>query len=97
MGMMVEKVVAELMSQEARCRGLPSDAQVGSTQGQSASDAVAIMLDSTHEGWKTGDITGVLLMDIGTAFRSVPKGRLVNLMKVRKVDKNIIQWTSSCL
>jgi len=97
MGKVVEKVVAELLSDEAERRGLLSDGQFGSRRGRSAIDAVAIMVDRSHAAWKGGHIAGVLLMDIKAAFPSVAKGRLVNLMKVRQMDGDLIQWTESFL
>jgi hypothetical protein len=39
----------------------------------------------------------VLLMDIKAAFPSVAKGRLVNLMKVREMDGDLVQSTESFL
>jgi hypothetical protein len=74
-----------------------SDGQFGSKKGQSAIDAAAIMVDRAHAAWTNGHVTGVLLMDIKAAFRSVAKGRLVNLMKVRQMDGDLIQWTESFL
>jgi len=55
------------------------------------------MVDRAHAAWTNGHITGVLLMDIQTAFPSVTKGRLVNLMKVRQMDGDLIRWAESCL
>jgi hypothetical protein len=78
MGKVVEKVVAELVSEEAESRGLLSDGQFGSSKGRSAVDAAAIMVDRAHAAWMNGHITGLLLMDIKAAFPSVAKGRLVN-------------------
>jgi len=95
MGKVVEKVVAELLSDEAERRGLLSDGQLGSRRGRSAIDAAAIMVDRAHAAWKGGHIAGVLLMDIKAAFPGVAKGRLVNLMKVRQMDGDLIQWTES--
>jgi len=97
LGKLVDKVVADLLSEEAERRGLLSDGQFGSRKGRSAIDAVAIMVDRAHAAWKNGHITGVLLMDIKAAFPSVPKGRLVNLMKVRQMDGDLIRWTESFL
>jgi len=48
------------------------------------------MVDRAHAAWKGGHIAGVLLMDIKAAFPSVAKGRLVNLMKVRQMDGDLI-------
>jgi hypothetical protein len=97
MGKVVEKVVAELLSEEAERRGLHTDGQFGSRKGRSAVDAAAIMVDIAHATWTNGHITGVLLMDIKAAFPSVAKRRLVNLMKVRQMDGDLIRWTESFL
>jgi len=94
MGKVVEKVVAELLSEGAEKRGLLSDGQFGSRKGRSAIDAAAIMVDRAHASWKSGHITGVLIMDIKAAFPSVAKGRLVNLIKDRQMDGDLIRWTS---
>jgi hypothetical protein len=73
MGKVVEKVVAELLSDEAQRRELLSDGQFGSRKGRSAMDAAAIMVDKAHATWRNGHITGVLLVDIKAAFPSVAK------------------------
>jgi len=39
----------------------------------------------------------MLLLVIEAAFPSVAKGRLVNIMKVRQIDGDLIQWTESFL
>jgi hypothetical protein len=78
MGKVVEKVVSELLSDEAERRGLLSDGQFGSRSGWSAIDAVAIMVDRTYAAWRDGHIAGMLLLVIKVAFRSMAKERLVN-------------------
>jgi hypothetical protein len=97
MGKVVEQVVAELLLEEAERMGLLSDGQFGSRKGRAAINAAAIMVDKAHTAWKNGHITGVLLMDIKAAIPSVAKGRLVNLMKVSQMDRDLIRWTESCL
>jgi len=97
MGKVVEKVAAELLSEEAEGRGLLSDGRFGSMKGWSAIDAAAIMVDRAHAAWGNGHITGVLLMDMKAASPSVATGRLVNLMKVRQMDGDCIQWTECFL
>jgi len=96
-GKVVEKVVAELLSDEAERKGLVSDGKFGSRRGWSAIDAAGILVDRAHPAWRDGHIAGVLLMDIKAAFPSVAKGRLVNLMKVRQMDGDLIRWTESFL
>jgi len=51
MGKVVEKVVAELMSDEAAMRGLVSDGKFASRRERSAIDAAAIMVDRAHAAW----------------------------------------------
>ena len=89
-GKVVEKVAAELLSEEAERRGQLSDGQFGSRNGRSAIDAAATMVDRTQAAWTNGNITGVLLMDIKAAFPSVANGRLVNLMKVKELDRDLV-------
>jgi hypothetical protein len=91
MGEVLEKVAAELLSEEAGRRGVLSDGQSGSRNGRSAIDTAVIIADRAHAAWTIGHITGVLLMDIKAAFPSVAKGRLVNLMKVRQTDGDLHQ------
>jgi len=90
MGHVVEKVVAELLPDEAERRGLLSDVQFGCRRGRSAIDAAAIMVDRAHSAWRDGHIAGLLLINIKAAFPSVAKGRLVNLMNVRQLDGDLI-------
>ena len=94
---MVESVVAELLSEDSARGVLLSDGQFGSRKGQSAIDAVAIIVDRDHAAWTHGHITSVLLMDLKEAFPSVVKRRLVNLMKIRQMDGDLIWWTESFL
>lgn len=55
------------------------------------------MVDRAHAAWTTGHIIGVLLMDIKAAFRSMAKGRLVNVLKIREIDGDLILRTKSLL
>jgi hypothetical protein len=64
----VEKVVAELLSDEAERLALLSDGHFGRTKKRSAIDTAAIMVDRVHTVWKKDNITGVLLMDINATF-----------------------------
>jgi len=92
MGKVVEKVAAELLSEEAERRGPLSDRQFRSRKGRSAIEVEAIMVDRAHAAWTNCHITGVILMDIKAAFPSVAKGRLVNLMMVRQMQGDLIRW-----
>ena len=97
MGNVVETVAAELLSEETKMRRLQRNGQFGSRKGQSAIDAVAIMVYRAHAAWTNVHIAGVFLIDIKAAFPNVAKGRLVNLMKVRQMHRDLIQWTQNFL
>jgi hypothetical protein len=71
MGRVVEKVVAEILSNEAERRALLSDGQFGSRNKRSAIEAAAIMVDRAHSACKEDNIMGVLLVDIKAVFPSV--------------------------
>jgi hypothetical protein len=55
-----------------------------------AIDAAAITVDRAHTAWRNSLIKGLLLLEIQAAIRSLAKGRLVNLMKGRKIDGDLI-------
>jgi hypothetical protein len=97
MGKELERVASELLFEDADRRDLLSDRQFGSRIAWSAIDGAAIMVDRAHAAWTNSHITGVLLMDIKAAFPSVAKGRLVNLMKVRQMDGDVVRWTEGFL
>jgi hypothetical protein len=95
MGKVIEKIAAELLSDEAERRGRLSDRQFWIRKGRSAMDATAIMVERAHAAWTNGHIPGMLLMDIKAAFPRVAKGRLVNLMKVRRMEGDLVRRTKS--
>ena len=64
---------------------------------KSAIDSAAIRVNGAHAAWKNGHITGVLLMDIKAAFPSVAKRRLVNLMEISQMDRDLIRLMESVL
>jgi len=97
MGNVVKKVTAELLSEEAERRDEMSDRQFETTKRRSAIDAASFMVHRAHEAGTNGDIAGALLMHIKAAFRSIEKGRLVNLVKVRQINEDLIQWTERFL
>jgi hypothetical protein len=64
MGIVDEKEVAELLSDEAEIRGLLCNGQFPCRREWSAIDAAAIMVARSHAVWTGGPIAGVLVMDI---------------------------------
>jgi hypothetical protein len=96
-GKVIEKVVSELLSDEAERRPLQSNGQFNSTKNRSAIYAAAIIFNRAHATWKEQNISGVLLMDLKAAFPSVARGRLIHAIKAKKIDGDLIQWTKSYL
>ena len=95
MGMVVEKVVAEQLSKQAERKGQLSDGQFGNRKGRSVMNAAAIMVDRAHAAWTDSNIPGVILMDIKAAFPTVAKESLVNGMKAKYIDGDLIRWMES--
>ena len=91
MGKVVDNVAAELLQEEVERRWLLSDGQFRSSNGQSAINAEAIMVDRADAAWTTGHQPCMLRMDIKAAIPSVANGRLVKLIKVRQMDKDIVR------
>jgi hypothetical protein len=96
-GKVVEKVAAELRLEDGERMGLMNNGQFGSSNGLSALNARAILVDRAHTVWTTGHISGVLLLVIMEAFPNVVNGRLVNLVKVIQMNRDLAQWTQSFL
>ena len=90
MGKVVEKVVAELVSDEAERRALLRDSPFGSRKKWLAIDGAAIMVDRAHATWKQDNITGVLLRDIKAAFPSRASVRLIPAMTAKTIDGDLI-------
>jgi len=86
----VEKVVAELLSDEVERRTRLSEGQIGSRKKRSAIEAAAIMVDRAHTAWKDDHIKGVLLMNNKAEFTSVGRGRLFHPMKAKKIDGDLV-------
>lgn len=73
---------------------------MGSRKQQSAVDAVARLIQRTHDAWKQKQMMGGLFMDVKGAFDHVNPGRLVARMVDLGLDGNLtisIRWTQSFL
>lgn len=60
-----------------------------------AINAAAFMAARAHAAWTNRHIAGVILMDIMATFPSIAKGTLINKMKVREMDADLIYLTKS--
>ena len=76
MGKLVEKVVAEELSQFCETNQKLHSGQMGARKGRCALDVVAIIVNSIHKAWEEKKITGTLLMDVKEAFDYVSRLKL---------------------
>ena len=67
-----------------------NDKQFSSRKRWSTIDTAVIMMDIMNKGWSNGNIMGILLVDIKVAIPSVAMWRLVNAMKGKHIDGDLI-------
>lgn len=91
----VSEIVSELWSDEAERRELLSDRHHGSRKNRSAIDTAAIIVESACWAYKEDNITGVLLMDVNTAFQNVVRGRQIHAVNAKLMDQDLIRCTKS--
>ena len=97
LGKVVEKLVAEMLSQSCETKGSLHQGQMGGRKHRSAIDAAALMIHKVHEIWEDKQIAGALLMDVKGAFDHVSRAKLVQRMADLGIDDDLIGWTQSFL
>ena len=68
---MVEKIAADTIAHHYETIGVLHPGQMGSCKQQSAIDAVACLIQNTHEAWKLQQLVGALFLDVKGAFDHV--------------------------
>lgn len=97
LGKVVEKIAAEAISNYCETTKSLHLGQMGSRKQRSAIDAVACLIQRTHDSWKRQQLMGALFMDVKGAFDHVNPGRLVSRMGELGLDGDLIRWTQSFL
>ena len=97
MGKVVEKVVAEHLSQYCEAYSKLHQGQMGARKEQSAIDAVAILVHSVQEKWSEKKLAGALFMDVKGAFDHVSRSQLLKRMIDLGIDGDLVAWTKSFL
>ena len=97
LGKVVEKVVAEQLSQFCEANGKLHKGQMGARKHRSAVDAAAILIQKVQETWESQKIAGALLMDVKRAFDHVSRAQLAQRMADLGIDDDLIGWTKSFL
>lgn len=93
----VEKLVAEQLSQFCERFGKLHKGQMGAIKRRSAIDAAAILVQQVHKIWENKKIAGALLMDVKGAFDHVSRAELGKRMCQLGIDDDLIGWTQSFL
>ena len=81
LGKMVEKVVADLISEHCEVAQGFHPGQYGCQARRSAVDGVGVAIAQIQEAWKRRVIAGALLIDVAAAFPSVVRGCLLRKMR----------------
>src|SRR5699024_4561619 len=97
LGKVVENIAADANCQHCETMGVLHPGQMGSRKKRSAIDAVACLIQNTHEAWKLQQLVGVLFLDVKGAFDHVNPGRLVRRLIEFGLDGDLIRWVQSFL
>ena len=97
MGKVIEKVVAEQLSQYCESYSKLHPGQMSGRKERSAIDAVAILIHTVQERWEEKKLAAALFMDVKGAFDHVSKAQLVARMIELGIGGDLISWTSSFL
>jgi ribonuclease HI len=97
LGKVVEKVAAEAIADHCETTGSLHPGQMGGRKQRSAVDAVACLIQNTHDAWKRKQLMAALFMDVAGAFDHVNDRRLVMRMQELGFDGDLIRWVQSFL
>lgn len=97
LGKVIEKLVADQLSQFCENFGKLYKGQIGARKRRSAIDAAAILIQQVDSSWEKKKIAGVLLMDVKGAFDHVSRAEMAKRMVELGVDNDLIGWTQCFL
>jgi hypothetical protein len=97
LGKVIEKLVAELITDFAEAQGLFHEGQFGGRRQHSAVDAVACLIGEIEYAWSEGKLGACLFMDIKGAFDYVIGHKLINGLQDTGMDGDLVRWVASFL
>ena len=97
MGKVLEKVIAEQLSQLSENFLKLHPGQMGARKERCAIDAVASLVYEVQQRWSKKELAAALFMDVKGAFDHVSKTQLVARMLELEIDGDLIRWTRSFL
>lgn len=95
LGKVVEKLIAEKLSQFCKAKEKLHKGQTERRKYRLAIDAAALMIHKVHKTREEKQIAGALLMDVKGAFDYVSQVRLIQKMSDLGIDDDLIGWTQS--
>jgi len=92
---LVERTAAHLIADHLERRSKLHDGQYGCRKRRSAVDVVAVLMNRTQQAWQEKRVTGVLLMDVKSAFNNVNRPILSSRLVELGIEPDLIRWTDS--
>ena len=68
---------------------------MGGRQQRSAQDTVLMLVHDIQCGWKAGEVTSALFLDVKGAFDNVSRIRLLETMQDMGLPSNLVSWVES--
>jgi ribonuclease HI len=95
LGKVVEKVIANMLSEDTDRGNLLHPGQYGGRRGRSAVDAAGVLMSTVQEAWSRGKVAAALMMDVEAAFPSVARECLLRKMREIGLDEGLVGWVDS--
>jgi len=90
LGKLVEKTAAHLIADQLERHRSLHEGQFGCRRRRACVDAVAVLINKSHQAWNRNRITGALLMDVKSAFNNVRRGHLIGHMMELGVENDLV-------
>ncbi len=97
MGKILEKVIAEQLSEFCKAYSKLYPGQMRARKEWSAIDVVAVLVHTVQENWSKKKLAGALFMDVKGAFDHISKSQLLMHMTDLGIDTDLVEWTKSFL
>ena len=96
-GKVLERVMADRLSEAAEARGLFPDGQFGNRKGRSTEAAVKFTIQAVRAAWRAGGTASLLQVDLQDAFDCVHHGALIGTLYGMSLPNWFLVWLKSFL
>lgn len=97
MSKVLERVIFKQIVKYVEGNCLLHPSHYGSRAGHSTSTAIIEMYDSWIDSTEGGEMAGVMMIDLSTAFYLVDHPLLLQKLELLGFDQNAVMWMLSCL